>query len=60
MATATQRLEDIGRRHAAGEAVGVMSICSAHPAVIEAALRRGQRRSANVLIEATCNRRTKA
>ncbi len=55
MMTATQRLAEIGRRRAAGEAVGVTSICSAHPMVIEAALRHGQRRSADVLIEATCN-----
>ena len=38
MTTATQRLAEIGRRRAAGEAVGVASICSAHPMVIEAAL----------------------
>jgi D-tagatose-bisphosphate aldolase class II non-catalytic subunit len=55
MTTATQRLAEIGRRRAASGAVGVMSICSAHPMVIEAALRHGQRRSADVLIEATCN-----
>ena len=55
MTTATQRVAEIGRRRAAGEAVGVTSVCSAHPLVIEAALRDGQRRSADVLIEATCN-----
>jgi D-tagatose-1,6-bisphosphate aldolase subunit GatZ/KbaZ len=55
MTTATQRVAEIGRRRAAGEAVGVTSVCSAHPLVIEAALRDGQRRSVDVLIEATCN-----
>jgi D-tagatose-1,6-bisphosphate aldolase subunit GatZ/KbaZ len=55
MTTATQRLAEIGRRRAAGEVVGVTSVCSAHPLVIEAALRDGQVRSADVLIEATCN-----
>jgi D-tagatose-1,6-bisphosphate aldolase subunit GatZ/KbaZ len=55
MTTATQRLAEIGRRRAANEAVGVTSICSAHPMVIEAALRHGQRRSTDVLIEAPCN-----
>jgi len=55
MTTATQRLAEIGRRRAAGGAVGVASVCSAHPLVIEAALRDGLRRSADVLIEATCN-----
>ena len=55
MTTAKQRLAEIGRRRAAGETIGVTSVCSAHPLVIEAALRHGQRRSADVLIEATCN-----
>ena len=34
---------------------GIPSVCSAHPLVIEAALRRGQRDGVPVLIEATCN-----
>ena len=34
---------------------GITSVCSAHPLVIEAALRRGKSESAAVLIEATCN-----
>ena len=34
---------------------GITSVCSAHPLVIEAALRRGRREDAAVLIEATCN-----
>ncbi|HET8729181.1 MAG TPA: class II D-tagatose-bisphosphate aldolase, non-catalytic subunit, partial [Alphaproteobacteria bacterium] len=34
---------------------GIASICSAHPVVIEAALRRGKAEDAAVLIEATCN-----
>ena len=34
---------------------GVTSVCSAHPMVIEAALRRGLARGERVLIEATCN-----
>jgi D-tagatose-1,6-bisphosphate aldolase subunit GatZ/KbaZ len=34
---------------------GISSICSAHPVVIEAALRRGKTENAAVLIEATCN-----
>jgi D-tagatose-bisphosphate aldolase class II non-catalytic subunit len=38
-----------------GNVVGIPSVCSAHPAVIEAALRRGRRDRAPVLIEATCN-----
>jgi D-tagatose-1,6-bisphosphate aldolase subunit GatZ/KbaZ len=34
---------------------GIASICSAHPLVLEAALRRGKVEGAAVLIEATCN-----
>ena len=34
---------------------GIASVCSAHPLVIEAALRRGKSEGAAVLIEATCN-----
>ena len=34
---------------------GIASICSAHPLVIEAALRRCKAEDAPVLIEATCN-----
>jgi D-tagatose 6-phosphate 4-epimerase len=40
---------------AAGGREGVTSVCSAHPMVIEAALRRGLVRGERVLIEATCN-----
>ena len=39
----------------AGGREGVTSVCSAHPMVIEAALRRGLVRGERVLIEATCN-----
>jgi D-tagatose-bisphosphate aldolase class II non-catalytic subunit len=38
-----------------GKVAGIPSVCSAHPAVIEAALRRGRRDRTPVLIEATCN-----
>jgi D-tagatose-1,6-bisphosphate aldolase subunit GatZ/KbaZ len=34
---------------------GIVSICSAHPLVLEAALRRGKMEGATFLIEATCN-----
>jgi D-tagatose-bisphosphate aldolase class II non-catalytic subunit len=34
---------------------GISSVCSAHPLVIEAALRRGKAEHAAVLVEATCN-----
>jgi D-tagatose-1,6-bisphosphate aldolase subunit GatZ/KbaZ len=42
-------------RHKAGQAVGLYSVCSAHPLVLEAALRRVQRHSGYALIEATSN-----
>ena len=38
-----------------GEHLGITSVCSAHPVVIEAALRLANRRNQTVLIEATCN-----
>ncbi len=48
-------LLDIIARHKAGESRGIFSVCSAHPLVIEAALRRAQRQAAVVLVEATSN-----
>lgn len=41
--------------HRFGPLLGIPSTCSAHPYVIEAALRNGQARNIPVLIEATCN-----
>lgn len=38
-----------------GQPRGVTSVCSAHPFVLEAALRHGLSRNSPVLIEATCN-----
>ena len=55
MTNATERFAAIARRYAAGEATGICSVCSAHPLVIEAALRHGAERGSDVLIEATCN-----
>lgn len=48
-------LADLPARHARGERAGITSVCSAHPTVIEAALRLGAEDDAPVLIEATCN-----
>lgn len=39
----------------AGRKVGITSVCSAHPVVIEATLRHGLEVNQPVLIEATCN-----
>ena len=46
---------DIVRAHRAGQAVGITSVCSAHPLVIEAALREARRNGGTALIEATSN-----
>lgn len=47
---------DLIERHKRGEALGIASVCSAHPIVIEAALHHALRVDAPVvLFEATCN-----
>ena len=46
---------DLVRRHKAGAPEGIYSVCSAHPVVIEAALRQAKARDEMVLIEATSN-----
>ncbi|MDQ0326531.1 D-tagatose-1,6-bisphosphate aldolase subunit GatZ/KbaZ [Rhodopseudomonas julia] len=51
----TAYLASLPRRHQAHENVGISSICSAHPMVIEATLRHGLTSDGPVLIEATCN-----
>lgn len=51
-----QLIRNIIQRHKAGEVVGITSVCSAHPLVIEATLRHAlARRAGVVLIEATSN-----
>ncbi len=51
-----QTIRDVVARHKAGEAIGITSVCSAHPLVIEATLRHADRRATPiVLIEATSN-----
>lgn len=48
-------LLDLAPAHRAGRKPGITSVCSAHPVVIEAALRHGLAADRPVLIEATCN-----
>ncbi|WP_296944045.1 D-tagatose-bisphosphate aldolase, class II, non-catalytic subunit [uncultured Massilia sp.] len=48
-------LLELVRRHKDGEPVGIHSVCSAHPLVIEAALETGRERGLPVLVEATSN-----
>ncbi len=43
------------RRNRAGEAVGIASLCTAHPMVLRAAMARAAACGELVLIEATCN-----
>jgi D-tagatose-1,6-bisphosphate aldolase subunit GatZ/KbaZ len=50
-----EQFSDIMARHKGGAAVGVYSVCSAHPLIIEAALRGAQAGGSLALIEATSN-----
>lgn len=50
-----QILTSLAPAHRSGVALGITSVCSAHPVVLRAALRRGARHGTPVLIEATCN-----
>lgn len=49
------RLGDLPHLRRAGDRQGIASICTAHPTVIETALRHAKASDAVVLIEATCN-----
>jgi D-tagatose-1,6-bisphosphate aldolase subunit GatZ/KbaZ len=48
-------MKDIIAKHKKGESTGICSVCSAHPLVIEAALREDLLTDRKVLIEATSN-----
>jgi D-tagatose-1,6-bisphosphate aldolase subunit GatZ/KbaZ len=48
-------LHELVHRHKAGERVGITSVCSAHPLVLEAAMRQARDTGATVLVEATSN-----
>jgi D-tagatose-1,6-bisphosphate aldolase subunit GatZ/KbaZ len=48
-------LLDMVRAHKAGEAVGMYSLCSAHPLVLEAGVRLAAERGDTLLVEATAN-----
>ncbi|WP_375387533.1 D-tagatose-bisphosphate aldolase, class II, non-catalytic subunit [uncultured Amnibacterium sp.] len=51
----TDHLGDVLRAHKAGEAVGVTSVCSAHPLVLAAAMRQAAADGTFLLVEATSN-----
>ncbi|MEA3182533.1 MAG: D-tagatose,6-bisphosphate aldolase subunit GatZ/KbaZ [Gammaproteobacteria bacterium] len=46
---------DLVRRHQSGEHVGIYAVCSAHPLVLEAAMRLAKRTGSLTLVEATSN-----
>ena len=48
-------LLELVRRHRAGEAVGIYSVCSAHPLALRAALEHARATGGHALIEATSN-----
>jgi D-tagatose-1,6-bisphosphate aldolase subunit GatZ/KbaZ len=48
-------LLELVRRHRAGEAVGICSVCSAHPLVLRAAIEEARANGGCALIEATSN-----
>jgi len=48
-------LLDLIQKHKAGQPIGIYSVCSAHPLVIEAALRHASETQSAALIEATSN-----
>ncbi|MCU0908572.1 MAG: class II D-tagatose-bisphosphate aldolase, non-catalytic subunit [Rhodobacteraceae bacterium] len=51
----THPLASLAAARATGQPRGITSVCSAHPVVLDAALRHGAATGAPVLIEATCN-----
>jgi D-tagatose-1,6-bisphosphate aldolase subunit GatZ/KbaZ len=55
MGTMINNLRDTIRRHKAGEAVGIYSVCSAHPVVLEAGIRQTLEDGGYLLVEATSN-----
>jgi len=46
---------DLVRRHKSGVPVGIYSVCSAHPVVLEASLRLARHAESTALIESTSN-----
>ena len=50
-----RRLNAFGRGAGGGGEAGITSVCSAHPFVVEAAMREAAAERAPLLIEATCN-----
>jgi len=51
----TDALDDVLARHRTGHAVGITSVCSAHPIVLQAACEQALADRSSVLVEATSN-----
>ena len=51
----TRILENLAAARRSGKPAGITSVCSAHPVVLRAAIRRAAAGKTPVLIEATCN-----
>lgn len=49
------QLNDLAKSYRSGKAHGMVSVCSAHPLVLRAAIRHGLQINFTILIEATCN-----
>jgi D-tagatose-1,6-bisphosphate aldolase subunit GatZ/KbaZ len=52
---AASALREVVGRHKAGEPIGITSVCSAHPLVLEAAILHAAADGSTVLVEATSN-----
>ncbi|MEM6757903.1 MAG: D-tagatose-bisphosphate aldolase, class II, non-catalytic subunit [Pseudomonadota bacterium] len=48
-------LTDLAKEHRSGNPHGIVSVCSAHPLVLRAAVQHAKDTEATLLIEATCN-----
>ena len=55
MSTQGHLLRELVAAHKAGEPVGITSVCSAHPVVLETSIRYAALHSTPLCIEATCN-----
>ncbi len=53
--SATSHLYEVVQGQHAGRSIGIPSVCSSHPFVIEACLRQAMENATPVLIESTCN-----
>ena len=49
------QLNELAQSYRYGKARGIVSVCSAHPIVLRAAIRHGLQINSTILIEATCN-----